>query len=60
MASYEVVHHEMSRGRSRCGVRLTEKHQSTDDVGILEEREGTRCARCWRSIEAGARHGDSK
>lgn len=35
---YEAVHYESSRGRSICGIRLTDKHQAVDEDFHLDER----------------------
>lgn len=52
---YESVHYENTPRRSLCGVQLTDKHQSTDNEGDMEAREGTRCKRCWRVLQVRAR-----
>ena len=44
---YEAVHYSANGKRSRCGVDLKPKHQSTDLIADMESREGSRCRRCW-------------
>lgn len=55
MATYcaddAVMHFEFAHRRTACGLRLPTRGFSTDDMGIMESREGTRCKRCWRVIE---------
>ena len=44
---YEAVHYSENGKRSRCGVDLKSKHQSTDLIADIVAREGSRCKRCW-------------
>ena len=50
-----VLHYEMTSKRTACG-RLWFGEMSiytTDDLGQMEDREGSRCKSCWRAIVAG-------
>lgn len=47
-----VMHFELTHGRTACGRRLPTRGFTTDDMGILESREGTRCKSCWRVVRA--------
>jgi hypothetical protein len=45
-----VMHYEVAAGRSACGRDLPTAGFFTDDLGILETREGSRCKACWRVL----------
>lgn len=49
---HQSLHLETSPGRAACGRVLPTAGFFTDDVGMFEEREGSRCKSCWRAYAA--------
>jgi hypothetical protein len=47
-----ALHYERTPGKSACGRHLPTAGFFTDNLGEIEDRTGSRCKACWRSIVA--------